>query len=187
MIFCPRCSAALEAEILQAPGLKVCPGCGHPIRVDVYPAIFREETGGTPGERIVMDDEASCFYHPTKRAEVACSECGRFLCGLCDLDLNGRHLCPACMAAGQEKGRIKDLQHHRFLYDTTALVMAIVPIFTIWFTLITAPISIFMSIKYWKYQGSVIKRTKIRYVFAILISLMQLTAWPIFIYGIFKA
>ncbi len=187
MLNCPKCNNALDAGILKNPGLNDCPGCRMPIRVDLYPAFFREGVEGSAGEHVALEDEASCFYHPAKRAETVCHECGRFLCGLCDIELNGRHLCTACMAIGREKGRIKDLQNHRVLYDTTALFIAIVPIITIWLTLITAPLAFFLAIRYWKAPSSIIKRTKLRFILVFLISGAQMTAWFFAGYSIFSS
>ena len=48
---------------------------------------------GRSGERILVEGEAACFYHAEKRATVACSACGRFLCALCDLDFSDHHFC----------------------------------------------------------------------------------------------
>jgi hypothetical protein len=89
------------------------------------------------------------------------------------------------MEAGQQKGKIKDLENRRVLYDTLALALAIIPIFTIWFTLLTAPAAIYIVIRYWKAPGSIIKRTKMRFILAFLIAGVQIVAWPLIGYSLF--
>ena len=70
---------------------------------------------------MLVDGEASCFYHPAKKAVLPCESCGRFLCAVCDVEMNGQHLCPACLASGKKKGRLKQLENRRTLYDSLAL------------------------------------------------------------------
>ena len=127
-----------------------------------------------------MGDEASCFYHPQKKAVVPCDSCGRFLCALCDVELHDEHLCPNCLESGRKKGNLKHLDKERILYDNIALRVAIYPLilFFFWFvTIITAPAAIVLSIWYWKRPSSVLPRTKIRFILAILIAFAQIGAW----------
>ena len=136
-------------------------------------------------EHIVAEDEAGCFYHPGKKAAVPCAECGRFLCSLCDVELNGKHVCPTCIDSGRKKGKIKNLENHRTLYDDIALSLSIMPLIFFWLTLITAPVSLFMSIRYWKAPLSIIRRTKIKFIIAILLSSLQIAGWTFFFLKVF--
>ena len=68
-------------------------------------------------------DQASCFYHPNKKASVPCDNCGRFLCALCDVDFGGRRLCPACIEAGSGTESETTLDTRRILYDKLALFL----------------------------------------------------------------
>ncbi len=124
-----------------------------------------------------MDDQASCFYHSQKKAVIPCDNCGRFLCALCDVELGGKHLCPACLETGKKKGRIIDLERHRVLYDAAALKLAIYPVLMFWFTLFTAPIALYLAIRHWNSPGSIVGRTRIRSVLAIMLSGLQILAW----------
>ena len=76
--------------------------------------------------------------------------CGRFLCALCDVSLNGQHLCPACLEKGRTQHKIKNLENHRTCYDTIALLVATVSILIYWFTIFTAPLVIFLAVRHWK-------------------------------------
>lgn len=105
-----------------------------------------------------MDGEAGCFYHSTKKAAQVCDECGRFLCLLCDVDFNGRHLCPNCLETGQKKGRISKLEKRRVRHDKIALRLVGLPVLVfplIYFTLFTAPFVLIYGFLKWRSPGSV--------------------------------
>ena len=180
MVTCTKCNSTLYATALNTNKLSFCPSCSVSLRADVYPAMFRPSEAGNSGERLLVDKEASCFYHSTKKAVVTCSACGLFLCTLCDVEFNDLHLCPQCLEKGRTKRKIKNLEKSRTCYDTIALYLTIIPIFFIWPTLLTAPIAVYMSIRYWKAPTSIIPRTKIRFVIAMLIASMQMLGWALF-------
>ncbi|MEO8429111.1 MAG: hypothetical protein ABI651_18625, partial [Verrucomicrobiota bacterium] len=136
------------------------------------------------GEMILTESEAGCFYHPQKRAIIPCHACGRFLCGLCDVELQGQHLCPVCLESGSRKGKLTSLEHHRILYDSAALSVAILPILVWPLTVFTGPMAMFMGFRYWNAPSSVVPRTKIRLVLAILIGLIQIVLWGVLIYNL---
>ncbi len=176
VISCTQCHAPILPGYYNTQNFIPCPSCRALIRVDAFPALSRGLQLGKEGETLT-DDQASCFYHPQKTAVVPCDHCGRFLCALCDVELGGKHLCPACVETGRKKGRMVNLNRHRVLYDGVALRLALFPIITVWFTIVTAPVAIYVSIRHWNSPLSVIKRTKVRFVLAILISGLQILAW----------
>lgn len=128
----------------------------------------------------MVEGESSCFYHPQKKAVLPCDGCGRFVCALCDCQLNGQHFCPVCLETGKTKGKIKSLDNQRTLYDRIALSLAIYPLLIFYFTLITAPMALFVAIRYWKSPPSLVRRGKIRFVVAIIFALLQIAGWGIF-------
>ncbi|MGE5842932.1 MAG: hypothetical protein ACM335_11670, partial [Deltaproteobacteria bacterium] len=77
----------------------------------------------------------------------------------------------------KKKGRIVNLDRHRLLYDGTALRLALFPMITVWLTIVTAPIAIFLSIRHWNSPMGVVRRTKIRFILAIAVSGLQILAW----------
>ncbi|MFC1823361.1 hypothetical protein ACFL9T_11685 [Thermodesulfobacteriota bacterium] len=186
MIRCTKCSAPLTYESLNREVFIPCPSCGSLTRADIFPAILKELPAGTTGELLLMDDEASCFYHPGKQAVVPCSSCGRFLCSLCDVELNGRHWCASCLNSGRKRRKIKDLEDHRTLYDSIALTLAIVPLVILPITIITAPLAIYFAIRYWKAPSSITGRTKIRLIIALLFAGSQITGWALFFFSRFS-
>jgi hypothetical protein len=185
-VACSKCKTPLLETAFNLETLTPCPGCSSPLQVQVFPALFRRFTPGRGGEAIMEESEASCFYHPQKKAVQPCEGCGRFLCALCDCELKGQHLCPSCLEGGRKKGKIKSLENRRVLYDSAALALAVYPMLIIYFTLFTAPISIFVAIWHWNTPTSIIHRTKIRYVIALIIATLQILGWIAVFYFISK-
>jgi hypothetical protein len=179
LIQCPACQAWLLEGVFNQPQLSPCPACGVPLQIEVFPALFRSRNIGQSGETIMIEGESSCFYHPQKKAVLPCQGCGRFLCALCDCELNGQHFCPACLETGKTKGKIKSLENQRTLYESIALSLAIYPLLIFYFTLVTAPASLFVAIRYWNAPRSIVRRTKTRYVTAIVLSSMQIAGWGV--------
>jgi hypothetical protein len=176
LVTCSKCKAILPTDRFNAEGLAPCPSCAQPIAAYVFPALFREHAV-TEGERLVLEGEASCFYHPQKKAVLPCESCGRFLCALCDVELNGAHLCSGCLDSGQKKGKLKSLENRRVLYDRIALIAAILPVLFIWTSIIGAPIALYVAIRYWKEPCSILGRSRARFIWAIILSSLQIIGW----------
>jgi|ERR1051325_10473430 hypothetical protein len=185
LLECPKCHSRLSEEIVNRPELTPCLGCGSPLQVEIFPALFRRFVPGRGGELLMAEGESSCFYHPQKKAAVPCQGCGRFLCDLCDCQFNGDHFCPACLETGRAKGKIKNLENERTLYDSIALGLAILPVavvFGIYFTFITAPMAMYVAIRYWNAPRSIVRRTRARYIVAIIFASWQIIGWGVVIY-----
>jgi hypothetical protein len=156
------------------------------VRVFAYPALWKGAEAGKPAETILDDAEASCFYHAQKKAVVACSHCGRFLCSLCDVELEGAHYCPPCIESAGKKRRMESLENRRILYDDVALSLAILPMLFFYFTVLTAPIALYISIRYWNAPSSLIPRSKIRFIIAICLSVLQIAGWILIVYFVLR-
>lgn len=177
LIQCPACQAWLLEGVFNQAHLSPCPACGVPLQIEVFPALFRSRNVGRGGETILIEGESSCFYHPQKKAVLPCQGCGRFLCALCDCELSGQHFCPACLETGKTKGKIRSLENQRTLYDSIALWLAILPLLIFYFTLVTAPMALFVAVRYWNAPRSIVRRSKIRYIAAIVLATMQIAGW----------
>ena len=177
LLACPNCTAPLPGAPQELTRLQRCLECGAGLEAHVFPALFRQVQIGAHAAAIVAADEAGCFYHPRKRAVAPCDGCGRFLCALCDIELGGGHLCPACLDAGKKSGRLSGLENRRTLYDSAALTLAMVPMLLWPLTLITAPAVLCLVFFRWNAPGGVVARSKVRYVVALMIALLQLAGW----------
>jgi hypothetical protein len=93
------------------------------------------------------------------------------------LELNKAHLCPSCLESGKKKGKIVNLQRERVLYDRMALVIAGLPLLIWPFTFITAPIALFLVVRFWKAPLSLVTPSRTRFVVAGLLAIVQILAW----------
>ncbi|MEJ2731062.1 MAG: hypothetical protein P8185_21580 [Deltaproteobacteria bacterium] len=79
------------------------------------------------------------------------------------------------------ESEIKSLETHRVCYDKVTFFVALISTILIWPTIITAPIVLFMVIRYWSAPGSIIPRSKIRFILAFGIACLQIAAWILFL------
>jgi hypothetical protein len=135
---------------------------------------------GRAATALVDHAEASCFYHPQKQAAQVCDGCGRLICNLCSVDLGSEHLCPSCISAGRRKGKITALEGSRTCYDRISLSLAFVGIVFYGFSIILAPIAIYIAIRHWNSPGSLLGVSKNRYVIAIILATLELIGWFFF-------
>jgi hypothetical protein len=182
-ICCAECSWPLPAEFWNQEDGAPCPGCRQRIHAVVFPAIEQTRSGVLP-QAIAADTEASCFYHAESRAVTPCEKCGRFLCGLCDIDLDGKHFCPACFRSDLASNRLETVETHRTLYDTMALALATLPLLLIWPAMIGAPAALFLVIRRWNAPGSILPRTRVRFYLAALFALAELAGVGVLIWAI---
>lgn len=176
---CPACKWDIYVPFETPHVAMTCPQCEAPMEAYAFPALVKGVERGRGGEAVLAADESSCFYHADKRAEVACEGCGRFLCGLCAIEFEGRQLCPACIEKGVDKGELDAAQQRVERYDKYALVVALVPMVGIWTTLIGAPAALYLVIRYWRKPLGPLEPSKWRFVVAGLVAVAQLAAWAV--------
>ena len=176
---CAQCYAPIVIPLEGGHVHISCPGCGADTWIDAFPALLRGAPQGRSSESLLVEDESSCFYHPSKKAVVPCDACGRFLCALCDIEMSGQHLCATCIETGVNKGKLKQLKKEHVYYDEIALTVAGVPLLLVWPTLITAPIALYIAIRYWKRPLSAAPRGRWRFVAAIILASLELLVWGV--------
>jgi hypothetical protein len=174
---CPACKTAFDIE----PGTEhieaVCPTCNAGLEAYFFPAFYRATPVGTAAVALADHTEASCFYHPQKQAGRVCDSCGRLICSLCSIELGAEHLCPNCLSSGKKKGKLTTLENTRTKYDSIALTLAAVGIFVSFFAFITAPAAIYISIRHWNSPGSLMGTSRLRFVVAIILAVVELLGW----------
>ncbi len=119
---CLHCRQPLPDPALGA-GTTPCPFCQRSMRTILYPSLFRNKDRQTDTSQLV-EGESSCFFHQNKKAVVACSSCGRFLCQLCDVEIESRSICPSCIDSQMSKGQLDALERSRFLHHKLCLALA---------------------------------------------------------------
>ncbi len=161
-----------------APGAAadlVCPGCGAQMQITAFPALYRAAATGASAELVIADGEATCFYHPEKRAAAPCDSCGRFLCALCDVGLDGKHYCPACLEAGSRKGKLQSLERSRTRYDQVVWSLLVLPLVLCWVAApITATAALILAIWKWRAPGSLVANTRLRLALAMAVALVEM-------------
>jgi hypothetical protein len=172
-ICCGECSWPVPVEAWNRDEGVRCPGCSHRVDALVFPAIEGRRAGALP-EAVIAETEAACFYHPSSRAAIPCDECGRFLCSLCDIEIDGRHLCPICFESGVRGNKLEVAETQRTMYDTVALAMATLPALLLWPAILAAPAALFVIVRRWRAPGSVVPRTRIRFYLAALFALGEI-------------
>jgi hypothetical protein len=176
-IRCDSCRTSIPSDDWNREGGAPCPICRTRVWAQVFPAV-RTVKLGSAAEAVAADVEAACYFHPQSKAAAACDSCGRFLCGLCDLDVNGQHLCPTCLGNGAIPASASILDNRRVLYDSIVLGLAIGGgMFFIWPSIVTGPLSVVLAIWYWKRPRSIVPRTPIRFILAIVIGVAQILLW----------
>lgn len=186
MLSCTKCWALLDTSTISSAATLNCPACASAIDISIFPAFFRGPQFSAAGELSVSEDLASCFYHTTKRASVACTRCGKFLCALCSLEVLSDVWCPACLSHGATEKRVPALETRRTLWDTVALGCAVLPtvfLVFVYFWVFTAPATLFLSIRYWNRPSSIVPRNKLRFIIATVIALLQLTTMAFLVYS----
>lgn len=176
-VCCSKCGTPVSGRLLNAPTAWPCTHCRTELQVEVFPALFAGSGSIQVGDALLSEGEAGCFFHPGKRAVVACGMCGRFLCALCDIPLAGQRLCPTCVELGRSQGRLTELITHRTLYDQIALSLSIIPLLIFWLTIVTGPIALYVAVRHWKSPTSLLPRTKVRFLVAILMAGLQVMGW----------
>lgn len=122
----------------------------------------------------MMEGEATCFYHAKKRAQVPCDECGRFLCAVCDLEVNGRHLCPQCLETGAKKGKVQSLERGRFRWDQVISTLLVLPLISCGFLLpLTSLAALVLVVWKWKSPPSLVHNTRLSLIVCGVLALIE--------------
>ena len=174
---CVKCGLRLETEQLNIGRSSRCLACGAELEVQAFPAATRLPAAepARRGEALTVADDASCFYHPAKKAAVPCDACGRFLCSLCDIEIGARHLCPACVQSGSGRGGTGTSRFRA--RDRQALLLAILPL------ALTALWALYLVVRYYRQPVGLLRRTKVYWLLATVIAVAQLTCWALLLLG----
>jgi hypothetical protein len=178
---CTKCATPLPGS---APGQTIslsCPRCAAELQVVAFPALYHSPSAGASAQLILTEGEAACFYHPEKRAVAPCDHCGRFLCALCDVGLEGKHFCPSCLEAGTKKGKMQFLERGRTRYDQVVWSLLILPVVVCWpATPLTAATALVVAIWKWRAPGSLVANTKLQLGLAMGLAVLELGASAVF-------
>lgn len=152
-----------------------CTSCGASNEARVFPAAFEPRTAVQP--QPALEGDAACFDHPDKCAVAACQQCGRFVCRLCEVESGGGVWCPSCVAGRAGAAAGGNPENSRILFDSIALITPLI-ILLMWpLTAIAGPGAVALSIVKWKAPLSLVRRSRWRFVAAIVIGLAETGGW----------
>lgn len=181
VIACPKCHSIQSVGTVNTGRMQPCPQCRTALRIDVFNAFLGGHEADAAVASTHAQGQAECFYHPGQLAIVPCEACGRLLCAVCQVELEGRSLCMACLQAGRDKQKITAMQNSRVRYDEIALALAFWPLLMIFPTLVTAPAAIFYAVRHFRRPSPVLPKGWVQGSAAMLLAGAQIVGWIIFL------
>lgn len=181
-VTCTSCQFPIPVEASPDWVERECPSCHFKQVSVVFPAI-RGLAPAVKAAAPVVDGLAACFFHAAKPAVVPCGICGRFLCDLCDINIEKRHLCTLCLQAAQEEKSpvgakpVEQVRERTYLPQNMALILAVygpLSLMGLYVMFITAPAAVWISIRHWNHPGGIQRRGRWRLVVSLLAALIQI-------------
>ncbi|MFP4541537.1 MAG: hypothetical protein ACLFR7_07900 [Opitutales bacterium] len=146
---CAACGASLRLGQYTDDGRLDCSSCGRRHEVALAPALLRAASETERVGELAQDDEATCFYHPERRAVAACEASGRYLCELCRVEVNGHVYSMEAFQTLRAGGQDARFLVEETRYDRGALMLALLPllsVFLVGFTIFTGPMAMVLAI-----------------------------------------
>ena len=167
---CPKCSSSLDPDQFSRGGGRSCWGCGVELIATTFPALWRGAGASEVGVDLTIGDEAACFFHEGKQAQSICQSGGRYLCALCHTEIAGMSLCPSCLDKGVRKQEVAALEKRRFIAADAALLIAVLSLILWPLSIIGGPAVLYIVIRYWNAPGSLVRRSKPRFIVSLFIA-----------------
>jgi hypothetical protein len=175
-LLCAKCGVEINPLVLKEDAPYTCPSCRNLQHTEVFPAFFEDVEKGKNPEKAVVDEEARCFNHPDKVAVVPCSECGIYLCDLCDINADGVHFCSKCFK--NNKNKLDAFVTRAVVYDEFLFNLSLVPVLFFPLTILTAPAVLICAFIFRsKLDDAPYKRSHWMYYTAITLATVQLIGW----------
>lgn len=143
---CPRCSAPLALESVQA-GTNYCSSCSNEF----------EATTFRPPERVVRptteviatgpEGASACANHVRNAAVTSCQRCGLFICSLCDMNLGDGSFCPSCFERVRSEGALRTAVTRYRDYTGMARISVLAGMLCFWLSPFLAPLAIYLGVK----------------------------------------
>jgi hypothetical protein len=135
-IGCPKCGTTWPGSGVNQDDSVPCPTCRTRVELQVFPALARARSAPDsavsrtePARHQALPGEAVCPQHPARRAVSACDECGRLVCGLCEVPHGNRQVCPNCFESSHRGTTTRTNPTSRILHGRIAFALACVPLF----------------------------------------------------------
>ena len=184
---CPICNTPIRNDNENRDEVVECPGCEERFIVELFPALTAPAADTSTARSVLEGGESSCFYHADKVAVQSCGYCGRFLCGLCEVPIDGRHLCPMCLAKGKDVVSTSSSLKSHALHDSIALSVAGLAFLAWPFAVLLGPAAFFLIFKNYRKNLGVIPRTRLRFWFAGIVALAGMGLAAFMLTSVFMA
>jgi hypothetical protein len=165
---CPRCYAKLPGPAAR------CTNCNSKLESLTFVATTQPNGDGS---HLAAGGGADCFFCPDQPATGSCGSCGRFVCTRCEVDWAGQKTCLTCLHAGREVREDDRFLTKRTLWDNLALSLLIWPpilvfFYGIFFSLLAAPVAIFIVLKNWNTSRGIVPRGRTNQILTLVISVL---------------
>ena len=170
---CPTCRARLNVNRSVDRLEEKCPVCSSQISLAVFPRFFRDETE-MPNDRVASEDEAICSFYGKLKAEKVCDECGCLMSLRVSVNWGDRDYCLPCLYRLREEKKNASFVAQAKLYDNLALALVT------WFapfSFFTAPVALFLLLRYRKRSQTFVSRSPLRWWLAFLLSSAWILLW----------
>lgn len=203
LVNCTSCGGGIPEFLFRQGGGVSCPVCKRIVHALVLPALYRSAIPAPPPlpDQPPAQGEATCFYNPGRRATKCCDHCGVFISDAWAAQWGQQTVCLKCLEELHAKNSDTRFEARRVLWDNIALSFALGPwllaaillatlvlypfaVFAAMVSFLTAPAAIFIALRYWNSQRSLVPRGRGRLVWATLLGVLQLAAWVMLVVGI---
>lgn len=170
---CPRCRAFVRVEEDSNSTEVSCSVCNATVEISCYPRLFHSPARDAKLS-LSGDDEAKCSFYPELKAEKICEECGCFMSEKASIQWIGKDFCLPCLHRLREEEKATDFVASAKLYDKRALMLVtwMAP-----FTLFTAPVALFLLLRFKNAPNGFTTRSKATWWVALLLSIVWLLGW----------
>jgi hypothetical protein len=198
IVRCASCYAMIPDRLFREGGVIDCPACARRTRSILLPSLYKAAVSPTPPKppEPPGEGETACFYDPARKATQACDHCGVFVSDAWAAKWGTQTVCLKCLDQLRSKTKDQRYEGSRTLWDNVALGSAVGPyvialmlsltffglflaVIPLMFTLVAAPIAIFVALRFWSAPRSLVPRGPLRLILALVFSGLTLTAWVI--------
>ena len=130
----------------------------------------------------MVEGESSCFYHPQKKAVCPARDAAAFYARCAIANYTASITVPRAWRRAAARAKSRTSKTSACATTASRSSLAVLPMLVFYFTIITAPDSLFVALRYWNAPLSIVRRTRIRYVLALILATLQFVGWgrPLF-------
>jgi len=180
LLDCYQCGAPIPWQIAPHQ-MTVCPGCKETTELYLFPAAETKTSAAGRSTQSFSEDEAVCFNHESRKATVICEGCGKFLCALCDVEWEYRHLCSQCITREQAQNDNPEAKRLYYRHDVLALCFLAMTILMWFLSFVFYPVALILIVMGFRKPMSAMPRRRWLLYLTFLVALL----FPFSLIGLF--